>query len=71
MSNDIANSKRPSHLAYSVRNFQKNGQQESNWTRIGVAWLHRDGEGFDIALEALPVNGRIALRVNKPRSEQA
>ena len=71
MSNDTNNSKRPTHTAYSVREYQKNGQKESDWTRIGVAWAHRDGDGFDIILEALPINGRVALRKSKPKSEQA
>jgi hypothetical protein len=73
MSNDTNNSKRPTHTAYSVRNYRKNGEQQtgSDWTRIGVAWQHQDGEGFDIVLEAIPVSGRLAIRKNKPRSEQA
>ena len=71
MSNEASNSKRPTHTAYSVREYQKNGQKESDWTRVGVAWAHRDGDGFDIILEALPVNGRVALRKSKPKPEQA
>ncbi len=69
MSNENT-SKRPTHTAYSVREYTKNGQKESDWTRIGVAWAHRDGDGFDIVLEALPVNGRVAIRKNKPKAEQ-
>jgi hypothetical protein len=65
------NSKRPTFTAFSVRDYQKDGQKESDWTRIGVAWPHRDGEGFDVILEALPVSGRVAIRKNKPKPEQA
>ncbi len=74
MSNDAtttSSSKRPTHTAYSVRKYQKNGEHKSDWTQIGVAWLHGDGNGFDIVLECIPVNGRVALRKNKPKSEQA
>jgi hypothetical protein len=67
MSNDNT-VKRPTHTAYSVRDYQKNGQPDSEWTRIGVAWAHRDGEGFDIHLDALPVNGRVVIRRNKPKA---
>jgi hypothetical protein len=63
--------RKPTHTAYSVRDYEKNGETNSDWTRVGVAWAHRDGNGFDIILEAIPVNGRIALRKNKPKSEQA
>ena len=68
MSNDTT-TKRPTHTAYSVREYTKNGQKESDWTRIGVAWAHRDGDGFDIILEALPVSGRVAVRKNKPKQQ--
>ena len=71
MSNDTTNTKRPTHTAFSVRDYQKNGETKSDWTRIGIAWAHRDGEGFDIILEALPVNGRVALRKSKPKAAQS
>jgi hypothetical protein len=71
MSNEQTSSKRPTHTAYSVREYTKNGQKESDWTRIGVAWAHKDGDGFDIILDAFPIDGRVALRKNKPKPEQA
>lgn len=37
------------------------------WTKIGAAWPHEDGKGYNVQLNALPVNGRIALRVPKER----
>jgi len=61
---------KPSHTAYSVREYTKGGEKKSAWSPIGVAWAHTDGEGFDIVLESLPVNGRVALRKNKPKAEQ-
>lgn len=67
MSNATTN--RPTHIAYSVRDYEKNGTPESGWTRIGAAWQHRDGEGFDIQLDALPVTGRVTLRANKPKPQ--
>ncbi len=29
------------------------------WTRIGKAWPHKNGKGFSITLNALPLNGRL------------
>jgi len=29
-----------------------------------VAWAHKDGKGFNIQLECVPLDGKIALRVN-------
>ena len=44
----------PTHIAYSVRNFDKHGQSQASWTRVGVAPAHKDGEGFDVNLESVP-----------------
>jgi hypothetical protein len=58
-------SKSPSHIAYHVRNGKA---EESFWTRIGSAWAHKDGNGFNIQLETLPIDGRITLRVASEKS---
>jgi hypothetical protein len=71
MSNDAKTSKRPTHTAYSVREYEKNGMPETTWTGCGVAWAHRDGDGFDLVLEAFPVSGRVVIRKNKPKRERA
>jgi len=57
---NAAPSKAPSHVAYQVRN---NDGQKGIWTRIGGAWPHSDGQGFNIQLDALPIDGRITLRI--------
>ena len=49
----------PSHIAYHVRD----GKDKGFWTRIGVAWQHKDGKGFNIQLEVAPLDGRIQLRI--------
>jgi hypothetical protein len=51
----------------------KDGKGESRkgfWTRIGTAWPHEDGEGFNILLDALPVDGRIVLRAPKADEQE-
>jgi hypothetical protein len=58
-------SKTPSHIAYHVRNGKADG---SFWTRIGSAWAHKDGNGFNIQLETLPIDGRITLRIASEKS---
>lgn len=51
--------KKPTHYAYTV-----SGEGErKTWTRIGAAWANKDGEGFNLLLDALPTNGRVVLRV--------
>lgn len=51
---------KPDYAAYAVRDTRDG---KGFWTRIGAAWPHRDGQGFDIDLDATPTNGRICLRV--------
>ncbi|HLO39983.1 MAG TPA: hypothetical protein VK176_03100 [Phycisphaerales bacterium] len=54
-------SSQPTHAAYHVR---EGKNKQSYWTRIGSAWPHADGKGFNIQLDALvPLDGRITLRV--------
>ena len=55
--------KHPSHIAYQVRD----GEKDSYWTRIGVAWATKDGKGYTIQLNAVPLDGKIVLRVNEPK----
>jgi hypothetical protein len=52
--------KAPTHIAYHVRDREG---KKGFWTRIGSAWAHNDGKGFNIQLDCLPVDGRISLRV--------
>jgi len=59
-------SKSPSHIAYHVRN-REGG--EGFWTRIGSAWQHADGKGFNLQLETVPLDGPITLRVVSEKTE--
>jgi hypothetical protein len=51
----------PTHIVYQV--LDREGDQSAIWTRIGAAWPHSDGKGFNITLTALPVDGRLSVRV--------
>ena len=57
---ETAGSKSPSHIAYHVRD-REGGK--GFWTRIGSAWAHADGKGFNVQLDVAPLDGRISLRV--------
>lgn len=61
-----AKTNRPSHSVYVVE-----GEGESAyWTKVGAAWRHEDGKGFNISLTCLPLNGRIVIREPKAEVEQ-
>jgi len=58
--NQATASKTPSHIVYHVRD---RAGSESFWTRIGAALAHADGNGFNVQVETVPLDGRITLRV--------
>ena len=64
--NENAGSKAPTHIAYQVRDREG---KKGFWTRIGSAWPHADGQGFNIQLECMPLDGRITLRVATDKKE--
>ena len=45
--------------------------QAANWTKIGAAWPNRDGKGFNIRCEAVPLQGRIVMRAYVPKPDAA
>lgn len=49
---------KPTHRIYRVSGTGKS----ANWTEIGAAWPNRDGLGFSIACDAMPLSGRIVMR---------
>ncbi|MFM7131809.1 MAG: hypothetical protein ACKO5E_19370 [bacterium] len=59
-------SKLPSHIVYQVRDREG---QKGIWTRIGSAWAHGDGKGFNIQLESVPLDGRITLRTASEKKD--
>ncbi len=64
--NETAGSKAPTHFAYYVRE----GKDKAYFTRIGAAWPHKDGQGFNIKLEGImPLDGKISLRVAGDKKE--
>jgi hypothetical protein len=62
---------RPSHECFVVE--EREEGRKAYWMRVGSAWPHKDGKGFNVQLSALPANGgRIVLReVMDPHAEAA
>ena len=51
--------RKPTHRIYRVSGEGK----ASSWTPIGAAWPNKDGMGFSIACDAVPLQGRIVMRM--------
>jgi hypothetical protein len=51
--------KQPTHRAYSV--IRRAGQDDF-WLNLGLVFDHKDGKGFNIMLQAFPLDGKIVCR---------
>jgi len=51
--------KQPTHRAYSVI---RRDDQDDFWLNLGLVFPHKDGGGFNIMLQALPLDGKIVCR---------
>ena len=49
----------PAYRAYTV--IKREGQDDF-WQALGAAFPHQDGKGFNVVLQALPIDGKIVLR---------
>ena len=58
--------RRPTHRLYRVLG----DGADSIWTPIGAAWPNKDGLGFSIICDAVPLHGRIVLRAIQERREE-
>lgn len=58
---------KPTHRLYRVV-----GQgNKANWTEIGAAWPNKDGMGFSLNCDAVPLQGRIVMRAITERAVAA
>ena len=48
---------------YRVYSIIERPKQDDYWLNIGVAFPHENGDGFNVILQALPLNGRLVLRL--------
>jgi hypothetical protein len=64
-------SKKPTHRAYTLLPRKgDNGEDEKFWLNIGSVFAHTDGKGFNVNLEALPLDGKLVLReLKEPEPE--
>ena len=51
--------RQPTHRAYSV--IRREGQDDF-WLNIGIVFPHKDGSGYNIMLQAFPLDGKIVCR---------
>lgn len=47
----------------------RSGEDRASWLRIGIAFAHKDGKGFNAELHAVPVSGKLVLRLHEPATQ--
>lgn len=52
--------KAPGYEAFQITT--PKGADKQRWTKIGVGFCHRDGEGINLLLDILPENRRVTVR---------
>jgi hypothetical protein len=58
---------KPAYRAYTVI---KRENKDDYWLNLGVAFPHDDGQGFNLLLQALPIDGKIVLRTYKEDEDE-
>ena len=62
----MSETKRPDVAAYVVRDRE---DKKANWREVGIGFAHKDGKGFDLLLDAVPVGGRLVVRTIEDKAE--
>ena len=65
-STDSSSKTQKPYSVYTVRDSNNGG--EGFWVRIGAAFPNRDGKGFNVVLDALPLDGRLVIR--EPKADE-
>lgn len=58
---------RPSHRVYTVI---KRENKEDYWLNLGVAFEHDDNAGYNLLLQALPIDGKLVMRTYREDEEE-
>ena len=64
--NKASTAQKPTHEVFVV----EGEGQYSSWTRIGAAWPHKDGDGYNMQLQAMPLSGRLVVRRSRADNGQ-
>lgn len=55
--------------AFTVREYEVNGEKKSDWSKIGACWPHADGKGYRLVLTATPVDGIVVIRQPEAKAD--
>jgi hypothetical protein len=55
MSTSTRSPNAPTHELFAVR--ETKGEGKDHWQKVGSCWQHEDGDGFNVKLDYLPLDG--------------
>ena len=68
----LAETPAPTYLnVFTVEEYESNGKSGKRWTKIGAAFPHKEGVGFNIELKAFPVDGRLVALPPDPNDDRS
>jgi hypothetical protein len=50
--------------------YEAGGQKKTRWTKVGVAFPLKSGDGFSVVLDAVPVNGKLVIMPPMEKNER-
>lgn len=57
---------------FSIKKYNgRAGDERSLWTKVGAAFPHKDGKGFNVEVDLLPIDGKLTLRQYEPQADDA
>jgi len=59
---------KPYMLGYTIR--EGRAGEKSHWSKVGIAWAHKDGQGYNVFMDAVPVDGKLVLRTVPEEHEE-
>jgi hypothetical protein len=63
---------KPTHIVYAVRNYKNADETEgSQWTEIGIAYAHKDGNGLSLKLNLIPNSPDLSIQIRPNLPKQA
>jgi hypothetical protein len=65
------NNKQPTHRAYALLERKNSaGEADTFWLNIGSVFPHKDGKGYNVLLDALPIDGKLSIREIKADEDE-
>ena len=55
----------PAFNVFTVKSAPDGSDRKAKWIEIGAAFRHQQGDGYNIVLDALPIDGRLVLMPRK------